>query len=91
MSTQKFIIACLKEVENKDELDFIWSKTPFKNDDVGFKAKTALLKKILSTGKFFDIPTEPSAEYHCIEAIFLSFEWKWVEKLQKIKEYVNEL
>lgn len=44
----------------------------------------------MGEAKYFDVPSEAQAEYYCIEAMFLSFQWKNANKFQKIKDLVNE-
>ena len=90
MVNSKFIVACLEVVENKEELDFIWKQTSYRESDDDYRMKTSLLKKAMGEAKYFDVPSEAQAEYYCIEAMFLSFQWKNVNKFQKIKDLVNE-
>ena len=90
MKNDKFIVACLEVVEDKEELDFIWKQTSYRETDDDYRMKTSLLKKAMGEAKYFDVPSEAAAEYYCIEAMFLSFQWKDANNLQRIKDLVNK-
>lgn len=78
---RKFIIACLDKVEDEKELTYIWD---YLASNTTFTEKTDLLKEVMGGDdvKYFDIPSEPEAEYECIKAIFLSFNWRYAQALR---------
>lgn len=39
MVNSKFIVACLEVVENKEELDFIWKQTSYRESDDDYRMK----------------------------------------------------
>jgi len=83
----KFLMATLDVVENKQELEYCWKL--FNINDQDFETKCTYLKEVME-GEYFDLVKNLEGQYSQLEAMFLNFQWKYAKKLESFKEFVNK-
>lgn len=81
---EKFYVAAVKTVENKEELELFWKMFGFEDAPL---TKANILEKAMDA-QLFDVPTEPVARYAVLEVMFLSFNWRMADDITKLKEIV---
>lgn len=88
----KFAIACLNEVENKDELYEVWHMCQFDPDNKEHTIKKIeYLHKTMCEPQYFDVPDEPFQKCAILEAMFLSGEWKYARDIDQLKKLVDKI
>lgn len=92
---RKFILACLGQVSNKEELDEIYKLSNIENEITNekelFAFKRDLLKEAMGEAIYFDISNDAEQAYYQFEAMFLSFHWKHANNIDILKKLVAEL
>lgn len=92
---RKFILACLGQVSNKEELYEVYKFSNIENEITNkeelFAFKRDLLKEAMGEAMYFDISSDTETAYYQFEAMFLSFNWKHANNIDILKKLVAEL
>lgn len=90
-NAEKYIIACLDTITDKDELKTFWILAGLdKSETDVLKFKCRLLKEVMG-GQYFDLPNDWEDQCEVLEFMFIDGKWRWAKDIDKLKELANAL
>lgn len=90
-NAEKYIIACLETIEDKDELETFWILAGLDKPEKDiFEVKCHVLKQVMG-GQYFDLPNDLEDQYEVLKFMFIDGKWRWAKDIDKLKELANAL
>ena len=86
MDIRKITIAAMKAAETADEVSYVFNTFGFSTA----KDKAELLQEVMG-GKWFDVPKDDEARYELFLQAFLQGQWRYADRIEKLKALVSEM